>query len=390
LREKKKAWDEAYVSSAVLRDLNLTAQRGDKILLQFDLVQLLGGGLSSLNASELASALNSSLATAINGVLGGLPANGTVNVAALLGSLGINVPPNFCVSPINTTSVSFATLCANNASLVQSLAPNATVNLEAILSAFNISLPTNNVTNLSNISFSQICNLNVSATNFTFDVSNLTQAACFGGFNLSSVPAAQTNLLLGALSLGNFGALIQPKLEALLRPSFNLTIWDGVEAPDGKWPGALGNVMYLDMPGIPRLLSQMLPQNTDFLTQVITIVNQNGAGTVNVTGGASLTSIVRSVETLNLIVSSLKTLTPENMPHYALLAFVMVQNRYPIYLQDADASSASFTAMTNEISNRLGFNFSVTPSVPVQGALAGIRFIKVVLVCRLVFFFFSF
>lgn len=361
----------------MLRDLNLTAQRGDKILLQFDLVQLLGGSLSSLNSTQLASALNASLASAINNALGGLPANGTVDVSALLGSLGVPVPPNLCVSPINSSAVSFGTLCANNASLVQSLVSNATINLEAVLNSFNVSLPNNNATNLGNISVSQVCGLNLSSTNFTLNLSNLTQAACFGGFNLSSVPANQASLVLGALSLGNFNTLIQPQLEALLRPSYNVSIWDGVEAPDGKWPGSLGNVIYLEMQGIPRLLSQMLPQNTDFLTQVITIVNQTGAGTVNVTGGPSLSTLVSSVDALNVIVSSLKTLTPENMPHYALFAFVMIRNRYPIYLQDSDASQASFTAITNELGNRLGFNFSVTPTTPVQGALAGIRFIKV-------------
>ena len=123
----------------------------------------------------------------------------------------------------------------------------------------------------------------------------------------------------------------------------------------------------------------MLPANTNFLTQLLTIVEQSGGGSVNITGGASLSTLISSVQTLNTVIGALKTLTPENMPHYALLAFAMIKNRYPIYLQDADASQGSFTVITNEISNRLGFNFSVTPTIPVQVALSGIRFIKLFL-----------
>lgn len=345
-------------------------------MLQFDLVQLLGGRLSSLNSSALASALNSSLSSAI----GGLPSNGTVDAAALLGALGIAVPPGFCVTPLNTSAVSLSALCANNATLVRDLIPGASLNLTNLLGNFNLSLPANSSANLNNISFVDVCSLNViAANNLTVDVSNLTNIACFGGFNLSSIPVNQLQAFLAAFSLGDINGLLAPQIEALLRPGYNLTVLDTVEAPDGKWPGALGNVIYLDMVGIPKLLSRMLPANTNFLTQLLTIVEQSGGGSVNITGGASLSTLISSVQTLNTVIGALKTLTPENMPHYALLAFAMIKNRYPIYLQDADASQGSFTVITNEISNRLGFNFSVTPTIPVQVALSGIRFIKLFL-----------
>jgi ABC-type antimicrobial peptide transport system permease subunit len=365
------------VSGGALRALNISYGRGAKILLQLDLVNLVGGGVSGLDSRALASALVSSLnSSLLSGILNG---TGTINVVQTLNTLGIVVPDNFCVTPINLSAVSLGTLCANNAVLVQSLRPNATIDLQDLLDRFNVTLPPNSTSNfnLTNVTFDQICAPNISSNNITFDLSNVTSGACFGGFNLTNLPSSQIGLFLSALDPGVLSGLLVPQLDALLKPSYNLTVVDIVEAPDGKWPGVLGNVVHLEMSGIPQLLSRMLPQNTAFLTQLISLLSSSGNAKVNITGGSTLSSLVRSAATLNTILGALRSLTTENMPDYALLVVIMIKNRYPTYLQDAVASQRSFVAITNELANSVGFNFTVVPTVPVQETLSGILFVKV-------------
>ncbi len=394
-------WDETYVSSGLLRTLGVKAARGDKIKLQFDLIGQAGGaGLSALDPAVLAQALNASLSSTIEqlnqtlSLLG--QANANINVVEVFQTLGLILDPNTCVSLVRLDALPIDTLCTANGALLSDFVPNATVNIQALLDAANITLAPNftvpglgNVSvtqlNLTALPLSQVCSLQTGnglllgalPLNTTIDASGLANVTCIDGFDLQAVPVSQLNDLLRALTTAQLEAILRPQLSALLQPSFNLTVLEGVDGPDGKWPGALGNVLMLEMIHVPRLLAALLPSNTQFLTQLVTAVGQQG-GQVNISGVTGQ-SLVSSVAVLNTILGGLRSLTPQNMPEYALTVVALLKDRYSVYLQPAEAAAASFVAVTNEVSNRIGFNYSVRPTAPIQEALTGILFIKLFL-----------
>lgn len=104
------ASDETYVSSALLRRLGVVAGRGQKIMLQLDLAKF--GNAAGLFGdaqleSAIASALNATITQLVTTTVASLPANSSVNVAALFLGFGVAVPAQVVVNgeTVDTSAV---------------------------------------------------------------------------------------------------------------------------------------------------------------------------------------------------------------------------------------------------------------------------------------------
>ncbi len=162
------------------------------------------------------------------------------------------------------------TLAQSTAALVASLPSNATVNVVQLLLSLGIVLP--------------------------------PQLVTLGGVNLAAVPvSALQGPLLQQLLDPLVVASVAPQVEALLRPSATLTVVDGVESPDGKWPGSLGNVVVLEAAAVPAIVQAALPQNTALLVALLSTLSGTGGGSPQqqvaslLAPTANLTSAINSV-----------------------------------------------------------------------------------------------
>ena len=354
-------WDETYVSAALLRTLNITASRGEKIRLQIDLLQLIPG----FDVADLSPALYDAFRTTLD-ALAIAVGNGTINVNQTLQSLGLNLPDDFCVPQTNLSAVELRILCPFNGTLF-GLDFDSPLEIPAI----NATLP-----------LDQACVLFPDG-NVTVDLSALNNVTglCVRGLDLNAVRGDQLADFFDAFSLPVFEALIGPQIPALLSPKAELTVVEAVFDPDGKWPDALGNVLTVERSEAPQLLREMLPTNNLLLQTLLNALGPTSVSSgaqVNITTGGNLT-LVDSIVTLNSILDALGSLRADTFNQYALLIVVMIQDRYSVYLQSPEAAASTFVSINNDIFNAMGYRFAAVPQNPVQLALEGVLFVKLFL-----------
>jgi hypothetical protein len=210
-------------------------------MIELDLLALTSAAGLTANPTEveaaLVEALNTVLAGATQALAGSLPANATVNVVALLASLGIVLPPQFVsLGGLNLAAV-----------------PVAQLQVWCLFSPLLFLL----------------------LTSLRFQGPVLQQ-------------------LLDPLVM----AFIASQVDGLLRPSVALTVLDGV-GPDGKWPGSLGNVVVLEAAAVPDIVKAALPANTALLVSLLNILGAGAQGLNTLGAGQQLGTLASAANLTN-------------------------------------------------------------------------------------------
>ena len=254
-----------------------------------------------------------------------------VQLSSDFGGSGVNVSS---ISDIINTTLTQGILNATD-----NLPPGATINVTAILNGFGIKIPSG------------------------------TQVQ---GFSLDFFPIGLIPRPLLKQVISQIADRVVEQIPMLLAPSIKLRVAGAIGDPDGKFPHALGNVMYLEMNGIASNLKKLVPQNLTLLENILTSLQQGGLGNFSGNG-------IEGLDMLRKVLQSVQSLDESNIRDYALMVIGMFRNRYGVYLQDKQLLKDSVSQMTNDIFEQIGVSFPAVPTAPIVDALKGVMFAKLFL-----------
>ncbi|CUG90632.1 permease-like protein, putative, partial [Bodo saltans] len=178
-------------------------------------------------------------------------------------------------------------------------------------------------------------------TNLTLPVGNQTSSS-----SLLGVATIAEQLTSGATSIN---------VAALLSPSIDINVADGITETYGKYPISLGNVMVVDYKRLPRLLA-----------------DQSGVGGSTVfssSGDASdATSVLlQAQQQQGAAIRGL--LNQFNFANYALMVVAMFHNRFETYYKNSGALGRDMIVNSNAMLLALNYSFPGDIVYPVAAAM---------------------
>jgi len=188
---------------------------------------------------------------------------------------------------------------------------------------------------------------------------------------LGDVTLNVTALLDAALSAGDTaGDATGAGATDLLTLSRTLTVVDRVEAPGGKWPAFLGNVVVLEARHVAAWLGASVAGALD---QVLAVVGP-AEGAVEAAGGS-----VAGIEALRSLRDGAASFGMAEMRQFALQEYVVMRNRMALYLGDPNGAEAGVGRMADDVAAALGPEYPAQVTAPLSAALGSTRFIKLFL-----------
>eukprot|EP00357_Protocruzia_adherens_P031584 CAMPEP_0114984976 /NCGR_PEP_ID=MMETSP0216-20121206/7590_1 /TAXON_ID=223996 /ORGANISM="Protocruzia adherens, Strain Boccale" /LENGTH=1353 /DNA_ID=CAMNT_0002347201 /DNA_START=273 /DNA_END=4334 /DNA_ORIENTATION=+ len=150
--------------------------------------------------------------------------------------------------------------------------------------------------------------------------------------------------------------LALPFIREALKLSYKYNVVDAVESPQGKWPNALGNVIFIDS----RYIPEMLATNLEGAFEALSLVNPFFL---------AFQSQVRDF---------FETIREADIEEYALTINFMIKNRAEIY-SNVDNAKAGVGSAINSVYGELGPDHKSTIQMPLYTALSNLEFIKYLL-----------
>lgn len=155
-----------------------------------------------------------------------------------------------------------------------------------------------------------------------------------------------------------------------------VTVVEGVDAPSGKWPAFLGNVVVLEAQFVAEWLRGSALQAIDQVLDALAPLESALVPTPDAGAGAGGASPLDGLRTLRAAVASFNyAMMQEN----AFQVYVTLKNRIDVYVTGANTIDQSVVEFSNSVIESLGHNYPVTVSAPLATALASTRFIKLFL-----------
>jgi ABC-type antimicrobial peptide transport system permease subunit len=130
------------------------------------------------------------------------------------------------------------------------------------------------------------------------------------------------------------------------------TVVKPVEEPNGKWPTALGNVIFLDVSAVNEALSSL-----------VTGLNSNNP----LTNLAVNQTLIEDIQT---------QIDEFDIRRYTLFANVVVKDKLDVYTHTVEHMKARMADITNKIYMNLGLDHPSSPSVPLSIQMEGAQIVK--------------
>jgi len=179
------------------------------------------------------------------------------------------------------------------------------------------------------------------------------------------------------LSLNQLLDQIIPQILQAGRLSREFLVIDGIEKSNGKYPSALGNVALFDSAEISGfvevLISQMralglFPQ-IDILRSLVPLLPPQYQEDVN--------QILDQLDSWTSMLDNFQQSFQVN--DYALTTIIMYKERLSTYVKNQDGLNKGVIQFTNQVADKLGYDYPVTFSLPLADALAPLYFLRLFL-----------
>ncbi|CAG9323306.1 unnamed protein product [Blepharisma stoltei] len=166
-----------------------------------------------------------------------------------------------------------------------------------------------------------------------------------------------TNPDLNVTGLPNITVSSNTTNQILIDAVANLTVIDipftvveSIESPEGKWTAALGNVVLVDAKYIK---DEIVSTVKGALTQSLSVLNNQ----------TTVDNLINSLESIDIF-------------EYTLYVNIIVKDRIDIYTNDVNHMKISFTHITNQIYNKLGYGHPTEPQLLLAQNMEGIQIMK--------------
>ncbi|CEM34393.1 unnamed protein product [Vitrella brassicaformis CCMP3155] len=294
------AQGECYASGSVLRAMGLQPDRGERLRIELDLIRASSALSSSGISSPMSDPTNETTANDLT----------TNDAEAILRALGVNMTDSVVIDVPN------ATLTILQGLRQQGLPINGTVPLT--------------------IGNGTVVNVNV------------TEVLIGTAESVGKVPVPVDAILNATLPLLRQALTIEADFVPIV----------GTDAPEGKWPSALGNTLMIDAKYV--------------LAEIITSFKQ---AFEDIQASILNNPLEITFDPTPFLTEALKV----DLDRYALTGNVLLEDRIPLYMQEPRQQAFDITVATDRVAESIGIDYPISVTAPLQSLLVASQFVRLFL-----------